>query len=196
MQSDLTDEQLMQQYANGDLRAFQLLYGRHRHGLYRFVAWQSPRSDWVDEIVQDTWANLHGARTAYTPSAAFKTYLYQIARHRLIDRLRQYDPLSNSDSRHHDGDDQDALEHVPSDQAGPDASLQRKQDHAALHAAIRALPGEQKEALILQQFEGMSLEQIAQMTAVPAETVKSRLRYAMRKLKTALQPSAVQGEPA
>ena len=47
-----SDEDLMIRYREGDLRAFEELYARHRLGLYRFVAWSSPRADWVDEIVQ------------------------------------------------------------------------------------------------------------------------------------------------
>lgn len=58
--------------------------------------------------------------------------------------------------------------------------------NTALHQAIRALPGEQREALVLQQFSGLSLEEIATLTDAPIETVKSRLRYAMRKLREQL----------
>ncbi|UUZ54859.1 hypothetical protein LP419_02275 [Massilia sp. H-1] len=61
MLTSISDELLMTQYRDGDLHAFEELYRRHRVGLYRFIAWRSPRADWVDEIVQDSWANLHHA---------------------------------------------------------------------------------------------------------------------------------------
>jgi RNA polymerase sigma factor (sigma-70 family) len=68
-------------------------------------------------------------------------------------------------------------------QDSAEAAAAGRQQNAALHAAIRELPVEQKEALVLQHFSGLSIEEIAMVVAVPAETVKSRLRYAMRKLR-------------
>ncbi|MFA9218981.1 MAG: sigma-70 family RNA polymerase sigma factor [Sphingomonadaceae bacterium] len=169
-----TDEALMQAYCHGDLAAFQQLYQRHQRGLYRFLAWRSPRRDWVDEVAQDSWIALHQARERYQVSASFRTFLYQIARNRLIDLQRQ--PQAQPQ------DGADAPEGATLD-AGPDLLLETRQSNAALHQAIQALPGEQKEALVLQQFSGLSLDEIATLTAVPLETVKSRLRYAMRKLR-------------
>jgi RNA polymerase sigma factor (sigma-70 family) len=185
MSTTIPDEQLMIQYREGDLHAFEELYSRHRVGLYRFVAWRSPRSDWVDEIVQDSWANLHHARARYQPDASFRTYLYQIARNRLLDLLRQQQHLLAADmGTGTDGRDAfDALVDAAQDVVTPDAALDQKQRHDSLHMALAALPGEQKEAVVLQQFSGMSLEEIAAVVAAPVETVKSRLRYAMRKLR-------------
>jgi RNA polymerase sigma-70 factor (ECF subfamily) len=171
--SDIYDEALMLRYCEGDLSAFQELYGRHSRGLYRFLSWRSPRRDWVDEIAQDSWFSLHQTRASYTPRATFRTFLYQIARNRLIDLLRQPQAVA-----------EDELPPTAADaSAAPDRAMESRQQNSALHAAIQALPAEQKEALILQQFSGMSLEEIAQLVAAPVETVKSRLRYAMKKLR-------------
>ncbi|MTW03443.1 sigma-70 family RNA polymerase sigma factor [Pseudoduganella ginsengisoli] len=166
----------MLRYKDGDLPAFQELYRRHSRGLYRFLSWHAPRREWADEIAQDSWINLHQARHHYQPLASFRTYLYQIARNRLLDVLRQPQLQLTDD---------DALFDHLSDaaDAGADTTLEYRQRTRALHAAIHALPGEQKEALILQQFSGMSLDEIADLVAVPVETVKSRLRYAMKKLR-------------
>jgi RNA polymerase sigma factor (sigma-70 family) len=185
MSTTIPDEQLMIQYREGDLHAFEELYNRHRLGLYRFISWRSPRADWVDEIVQDSWANLHHARARYQPDASFRTYLYQIARNRLLDLLRQQQHLLAADmGTGTDGRDTfDAMADAAQDVVTPDAALDQKQRHDSLHLALNALPGEQKEALVLQQFSGMSLEEIAEIVAAPVETVKSRLRYAMRKLR-------------
>jgi RNA polymerase sigma factor (sigma-70 family) len=181
----ISDEELMLRYRDGDLRAFEQLYARHRVGLYRFVAWRSPRADWVDEIVQDSWASLHHARSRYQIEASFRTYLYQIARNRLIDLVRQQAPLLAADlGTGTDGRDVfDALADAAQDVVTPDAALATKQRNDSLHRALAALPGEQKEAVLLQQFGGMSLDEISAVVAAPVETVKSRLRYAMRKLR-------------
>ena len=175
----------MMRYGEGDLHAFEALYQRHRVGLYRFIAWRSPRADWVDEIVQDSWINLHHARARYQPDASFRTYLYQIARNRLLDMLRQQQHLLAADmGTGTDGRDAfDALADAAQDVVTPDAVLAQKQQSNALQRALALLPAEQKEALVLQQFSGMSLEEISAVVAAPVETVKSRLRYAMRKLR-------------
>jgi RNA polymerase sigma-70 factor (ECF subfamily) len=194
-----SDEQLMLRYREGDLLAFRELYGRHRLGLYRFIAWRSPRAEWVDEIVQDAWASLHHARDRYRPDASFRTYLYQIARNRLFDLLRQHQHVLAAElGTGTDGRDLfDVLADAAQDVIAPDAVLENRQRDDGLHSAIAALPGEQREALVLQQFSGMSVDEIAQLSSVPAETVKSRLRYAMRKLRQQLSPaSAPQGEQA
>jgi RNA polymerase sigma-70 factor (ECF subfamily) len=195
MSAPLSDEALMLSYRSGDLLAFKELYRRHSQGLYRFIAWRCPRRDWVDEIVQDAWANLHAARASYQPQAAFRTYLYQIARNRLIDLLRMKEAQPVNEAA---GDDEESEVERLADEHGasPQVSLEKKQQIALLHDAIRLLPAEQKEAIVLQQFNGMSLEEIAAVTAVPAETVKSRLRYAMQKLRTQLQNMTAQGELA
>jgi len=180
-----SDEQLMLLYGEGDFLAFQELYRRHNQGLYRFIAWRSPRADWVDEIVQDSWANLHHARSRYRPDASFRTYLYQIARNRLLDLLRQNQPMLAAElGTGTDGRDVfDELADAAQDVVTPDAALEHKQQRDSLHDALAALPSEQKEAVVLQQFCGMSLDDIANVVAAPVETVKSRLRYAMRKLR-------------
>ena len=197
-----SDEQLMLRYGEGDMLAFGELYGRHRLGLYRFIAWRSPRAEWVDEIVQDAWASLHHARQRYRPDASFRTYLYQIARNRLFDLLRQHQHVLVAELGPAIGgrDLFDVLADAAQDASVaqlPDSALERKQRADGLHAALRALPGEQREAVVLQQFSGMSVEDIAVLSNVAVETVRSRLRYAMRKLRQNLLPSsAAQGEQA
>lgn len=194
MSSPPSDEFLMQRYCGGDLAAFQELYRRHSGGLYRFLAWRSPRRDWVDEIAQDSWIALHQARERYQPQALFRTYLYQIARNRLIDLLRQQQLTLASDLRTTGMDDDpfDQLADAAQAPILPESGLEARQANGALHAAIQLLPGEQKEALVLQQFSGMSLEEIAAVVAVPVETVKSRLRYAMQKLRKNFAPQEEQ----
>ena len=198
MISQHSDEALMLSYRDGDLVAFKELYRRHSGGLYRFIAWRSPRKEWVDEVVQDSWASLHAARARYEPLAGFRTYLYQIARNRLIDLLRQKEAKSAGEFEHGDEGESafDRLADAAQETASPETTLEKKQQIDRLHAAIRVLPNDQKEALVLQQFNGMSLEEIAEVTEVPVETVKSRLRYAMQKLRAQLQGLAARGEVA
>ncbi|MGZ3237122.1 MAG: sigma-70 family RNA polymerase sigma factor [Burkholderiaceae bacterium] len=185
MSVNLSDEDLMLRYGSGNLDAFKELYQRHSHGLYRFIAWRSPRKEWVDEVMQESWASLHQARARYEALSSFRTYLYQIARNRLIDLMRQHQMVSATDLGQHEDASAvfDHLADTSHEVQTPEDALDSKQQAAELHQAIRALPTDQREALVLQQFNGMSLEEIAHLTAVPVETIKSRLRYAMRKLR-------------
>lgn len=200
MPAEPSDESLMLRYRDGDLAAFKELYRRHSHGLYLFIAWRSPRKEWVDEIVQDSWANLHQARSQYEPQSGFRTYLFQIARNRLIDLLRQHGRVVLASELGHDYEAEDnafdMLADASHDNVSPEAALDKKQQIAGLHMAIRALPDEQREALVLQQFNSMSLEEIATLVGAPVETVKSRLRYAMRKLRQQLEQTTMEGERA
>ena len=199
MPAQLSDESLMTNYRNGDLLAFKELYRRHSHGLYLFIAWRSPRKEWVDEIAQDSWANLHHAREHYSPQASFRTYLFQIARNRLIDFLRQHRKVvlaSELGQNEYDGELFDSLVDASHESHSPETAMHKKQQVQELHSAIRALPDEQREALVLQQFNEMSLEEISLLVSAPVETIKSRLRYAMRKLRQQLENTTKQGEMA
>ena len=169
MHLEHSDDELMLRYRDGELSAFQELYRRHSRGLYRFLAWRSGRSDWADEVAQETWLAVHHARTRYAAQGSFRGYLFQIGRNRLADLQRQPDAGDYGDL----GLVQDSAE----------AAALERQQNLALHAAIRLLPAEQKEALVLHHFSGLSIDEIAQVVAAPVETVKSRLRYAMRKLR-------------
>lgn len=189
----------MLRYREGDLQAFKELYLRHCNSLYAFIDWRSPRKEWVNEVVQDTWTSLHRARSRYEPSASFKTFLYQIARNRLIDLIRQQSHVVLATDLGADNDNQNPVFDSLADMAygcneSPEDVLERKQSLQALREAVRALPADQREALVLQQFNEMSLDEIAVIQSVPAETVKSRLRYAMQKLRRQFENAALQGE--
>jgi len=200
--ADPSDDTLMLRYREGDAAAFGQLYARHSGPVYAFIAWRSPRRDWVDEIVQDSWASLIQARDRYQAQGNFRTWLFQIARNRLTDYIRQQGRtvLATELESAQGGDDEGSVFQALVDegqaQHSPSAQLSQRQAHESLHAAIRALPADQREALVLQQFSGMSLEEIGQVVSAPVETVKSRLRYAMRKLRAQLEPAMLDAERA
>ena len=140
---------------------------------------------WVDEIVQDAWASLHAARAAYQPQAAFRTWLYQIARNRLIDHWRK--------SGRHQGKlaEYDEAQHASADPGpGPEQQLLLSRDQERLQAALADLPEEQREVFLLRAHGDLELAEIAELTRTPAETVKSRLRYALNKLRRLLADPA------
>ena len=179
------DATLMLAYARGDAAAFERLYGRHRQGLYGFLHRLSPRTAWVDDLFQETWLSVVKSREAYQPTAAFRTWLYGIARNKLIDRVRRQEPALLSDFS--EAQDDDPLARLPADPStDPAQRLSQQQLGQALDQALRALPASQREAFLLKEHADMGLDEIAALTGVAPETAKSRLRYAVAKLKAVL----------
>jgi RNA polymerase sigma-70 factor (ECF subfamily) len=169
-------------YRDGDAAAFAELYQRHRGGLYRFVLRQCRDRARADELFQDIWMNVIAARSRYMPSAKFSTFLYLCARNRLIDHFRAKGRnLEESD------DPDDPLDPPAPAAAQPDQALERRQRAARLLAAIEALPASQREAFLLHEEGELTLEEIAKITGVGRETVKSRLRYALSRLRAHLE---------
>ena len=177
-----SDEDLMLGYRNGDAAAFEVLYIRHKGALYRYLLRQCRIAAVAEELLQDVWLNLVRARERYEVRAKFTTYLFRLAHNRLIDYYRRQStglPASYTDEA--------LLEEVP-DVAQPAAEtkLDLKRQAARLKEHIAGLPEAQREAFLLREETGLSVEQIAEVTDVNPETAKSRLRYAVARLRRAL----------
>ena len=185
------DEALMLRFAGGDVRAFERIYDRHERAVYRFLLRSVRIPALADELLQEVWTSLIRNARGYKPQALFTTWLYRIARSRLIDhwRARAPDVLDSLDEPV--GSECDA---TLMDLIAADASVQpeiRAMDRAqarAFAAAVEDLPGAQREAFLLHVEAGLTHEQIAAVTGTGSETVKSRIRYACSKLRTTMQP--------
>lgn len=179
--SDAPDEQLMLSFRDGDAGAFDALYRRHRGGLYRYIVRLCADPAVADELFQEVWTNLIRARHTYAVSAKFTTYLYRLAHNRLVDHYRAQAGRSTASL---DDDDPPAVpELVAARRDQPEAAFEVKQQAARLMELLSKLPPAQREAFLLQQEAGLSVENIAKATGVSHETAKSRLRYALAKLR-------------
>ena len=174
------DETLMIAYSNGDAGAFAELYARHRGALYRFIRRQCTNAV-VDELFQDVWMRLIVARRRYQPSAKFSTYLYQVARNRLIDYFR----ASGRNLEDVTGDDPPDPPAARGHQ--PENAVETRQLASQLLTLIEALPRVQREAFLLHEEAGLTLEEIGEVTGAGRETVKSRLRYALASLRDGME---------
>lgn len=177
---DPSDDLLMLAWAGGDTAAFETLYARHRGPLYRFLLRQLRDSALADEFFQDVWQRVIAARQGWKPDAAFRTWLFRIAHNRLNDHWRG---LKHRPAAPEDGDERAAR--VP-DPSTPERELSEFEQRRRLQLAIAALPEEQREVVLLRLEQELSLEDIGEITGVGRETVKSRLRYAMDKLRAGL----------
>lgn len=185
-----TDEALMLAYGQGDARAFETLYARHKGATYRyFLRHASGDTTTADELHQDLWLRVIGARERYETQARFSTWLYTLARNRLVDHWRSRNGISLA-----------SLEDAAvATQAEESVAVSRDVDDDPLYASIDAetrrrlvtaladVPPLQRDAFLLHIEGGLSLDEIATLTATSGETVKSRLRYAYRRLRETLE---------
>jgi RNA polymerase sigma-70 factor (ECF subfamily) len=182
MDDPRSDEALMLAYQDGDAVAFEVLYGRWRGRLYRYLAHQLPER--ADELFQDVWLRVVKARAHYEVTARFSTWLFRIAHNRLMD---EYRGRAREVVRLYEDPDDDPADALPAPVAEQPATLlERKELAGALLDALAGLPAPQLEAFLLVEEGGMSLEAVAAATGVGRETAKSRLRYALARLRQAL----------
>lgn len=176
MQENTTDEQLMLNYRKGEAAAFEVLYKKHKGPLYRYVLRQCDES-YVDEIFQDIWMKLINARQRYKANAKFTTWLYNIAHNRIIDHYRRQNIRAVSNH-------EESIESAPSLKIEqPEQQAQNNEQVAQLLTAIKYLPNDQRDTFLLYEEAGLSITEIAQTTGVSIEAAKSRLRYAIKKLR-------------
>lgn len=183
MHDETSDERLMLAWQAGDAAAFEALYRRYRTRLYRHLAHQCGDARLAEELYQDVWLKIIAARRDYQPLAKFSTWIFRIAHNRLMDHYRHQgrDALS----QYADDCEPDALP-APAG-SDPAATAENRSTARCLAAALDALPAPQREAFLLAEEGGLTLEEIAQATGTGRETVKSRLRYALGKLRHALE---------
>lgn len=172
----------MERYRDGDAAAFDALYVRHRGPLYRFILRQCRAPAEAEELFQDVWMNLIRARERYRREAKFTTYLYHVAHNRLIDHHRrkpQLAPVSLDD-------EENAIDPPAPLSASPERQAEHRQLARRALAALESLPQPQREAFLLREEAGLTVPEIAEVTGVDLEAAKSRLRYAIAKLREAV----------
>jgi len=184
MHAQPPDEDLMLRFGAGDAAAFDTLYARHRGGVFRYLLRQCGDRSLAEELFQDIWMNLVQARARYRVQAKFTTYLYTLAHNRLMDHFRRHRVAGLVCVDQHE----DCVPELPAPAtAEPERMAQSREQAARLLALIRELPAAQREAFVLSQEGDLSVEEIAQVTGCNPETAKSRLRYALAKLREGMK---------
>ena len=191
VQDDATDEILMVRYQRGERRAFVELVRRHNRPIYNFVLRQLRVPSVAEDVTQDVFMRLVQNAAEFKHEARFLTWLYTIARNLCIDQLRK---LSH---RRHASLDQPQLEQSDASLLGDtvaDPNPQASAERGALSAEVRSsivkavdsLPDDQREVFLLREVANLPFRDIAEITGVGESTVKSRMRYALDRLKDAL----------
>ena len=182
MSTELNDSALMLRYGGGDSDAFEALYRRYRAPLFGFLLRQVGNRQYAEDVFQETWSRIIRNRQSYRPTAQFSTYLYHVARNCMIDHYRKAGRRATLTD-----DDADIYTLAATDD--PAASAEDRDNHRAFVLALRALPDEQREAFLLHEECGLTLDEISGATGAGRETVKSRLRYAVGKLRESMASS-------
>lgn len=178
----LPDEDLMLLIANGVIeQPATELFRRHNRALFNFVAWQCHgNTHEAEDITQKTWVKLMTRCADYKPHAAFRTFLFQIARNTWLDQRRSAaETLRDELVEEHEA--------LPDTDLSPEAEHALRQNLGRVHKALLTLPAVQREVVVLRYFSDMSLDEIALTVGEGFETVKSRLRYAFARLRRELE---------
>jgi RNA polymerase sigma-70 factor (ECF subfamily) len=183
------DAALMLAYAGGDAAAFARLYERHERPVYRFLrrSLGAAGEASADELHQEVWLAVVRNAAGYVPRARFTTWLYGIARSKLIDHWRARRPDASLDEYVDEDAQVTLLDQLAADEkVQPEVRALTQAQGAAFLRAVEALPAPQREVFLLHADGELTLAQIGEVTGVGMETAKSRLRYAMSKLRQTL----------
>jgi len=186
----LSDEELMSRYARGEEAAFEILLSRYSRPLFTFLSRYLGRPDRAEDVFQEVFYEVIRGRSGYRPRHRFAAWLFRIGRNRAVDRLRRngvrkMESLDHpSNPREHEGENR--VTNVVAGDPDPENEVQGRELSKALETALASLPAEQREVFWLKERSGLSLGEIADITGVSQNTAKSRLRYALEKLRATL----------
>ena len=186
---DDPDEALMLRYRDGDVRAFEVLLTRHRKPIYNFVLRYVLDKAQAEDLMQETFLRVIRGAESYEKQAKFTTWLYTIARNLCVDASRR--------AKHRRADSLDApldeeegsatlLDRTAAPKVAVDRSVISKQLGEHIQRAVSALGPEQREVFLLREVMDLPFKEIAEIVGCPENTVKSRMRYALEKLREAL----------
>lgn len=171
-------------YQNGDNSAFDQLYARHKAPLYRYFLRQSVNQATAEELYQEVWMSLIKARARYEIKAKFTTYLYHLAHNKLIDHYRKN---KNFNNKTHSIDEDGEIENIQAKETDdPVYQFEEGKLLAKLKEILQSMPDEQREAFLLKEEGGLTVEEIAEICGIKTEAAKSRVRYAITRIKKGL----------
>jgi RNA polymerase sigma-70 factor (ECF subfamily) len=177
----LSDEQLLTAVRAGDAESFGVLVARWEGPLYRFVYRLLPQREDARDVCQEAFLRVYNKSDRFRPGSRFSTWLYQIALNLCRDQQRRrhrWNAIVASG----------AVDREPATRGddGPAESVERRDRAARVLEALERIPREQREVLVLKEFEGLKFREIADLLGCPESTVKSRLYYGLDNLRAEL----------
>jgi RNA polymerase sigma-70 factor (ECF subfamily) len=186
----------MARYARDEVPAFEVLLSRYRKPLFGFLRRFLGRPDQAEDVFQEVFYEVIRARERFRIDSTFSSWIFRIARNRAVDRLRR-NGLRNMESLDapldpHAEAGESKLDSVPGSNPSPEEATDRLEMQVALESALAALPAEQREVFWLKEKSGLTLAEVAKLSGVSENTVKSRLRYALEKIRADLAQKGFQ----
>jgi RNA polymerase sigma-70 factor (ECF subfamily) len=187
-----SDEELVLALQSGDTDSLGVLIDRWQRPLYRFVYRMLPRPEDARDVCQETFLRVLKKANRYKQGSRFSTWMYQIALNLCRDQQRRRRRWSLIVSEEREVDDQlrPASETID-DHDDPSRHAERNEISRAVTRAMAEIPHEQREVLILKEFEGLKFREIAEILGCPESTVKSRMYYGLSGLRSALVRSGI-----
>jgi RNA polymerase sigma-70 factor, ECF subfamily len=189
--SDPTDEQLMHAYRGGDLGAFEVLLSRHERPVWRFLRRSVGDAALAEDLLQEVFLRVVKARAEWKGESKVSTWVYAIARNLCIDHARRAvhrDAASLDAPARRDDEQGDTMhERLPSPTRDAEGLTSDGELRARIDAAVASLPPEQREVFLMREVMDVSFAEIAGVVGAPEPTVKSRMRYALERLRAALE---------
>jgi len=185
--SDLSDEELLLAYRDGDVEAFELLFRRYRGPLFNFLLRRVGDRGRAEELYQDSWTKVIERCGGFRGDSKFSTWLYTVARNACIDHQRKmkFRGHASLDQNQRDAN-HPMVERVANPGLAPDQLASGQALRERIQIAVEALPEEQQEVFLLRQLQGLGFKEVAEIVGVPVNTVKSRMRYALERLQLGL----------
>lgn len=184
------DDRLLAQVAAGDRRAFETLYDRYAAVVFglalRMLGDRSSAEEAVQEIFWRVWQRLG----SFDRSRAFAPWLFGIAHNYCIDELRRRKVRPQPV---YEDDEHPVLSSIPDESDVGDTAIQAEQQRT-VRAAIDQLPDEQRQALLLAYYGGLTQQEIAARLGNPLGTVKTRMRLGLQKLRALLEGQSLAEE--
>jgi RNA polymerase sigma-70 factor, ECF subfamily len=185
-----TDDNLVQQFINGDHSAFTHLVDRHKNLVMHFIFCQVSDLELASDLTQDVFVKLYQSARHYRPMGRFRSWLLKIAQNLCIDHLRKQGrikviPLNSDESA--DENPPDLLQHIEAAAEDPAAEFESQETRHLIELALKELSEEQRTAFVLCQLQGMSYGEIAGIQGCPIGTVKSRLHTALTQIRDFLK---------
>ncbi len=182
-----SDEALLIAYQKGEGQALCLLMQRYEKRLWNFVRRFVADHATAEDLLQDVFVRVLRNANEWQPRAKVSTWLFTIARNLCTDQARRMSVRKARSLDENSGDDERPLgEKIASHDGGAEEALLRRESSTEIEAALGQLPDEQREVFLMREVLDMSFAEIAAAVGASEPTVKSRMRYALEKLRDAL----------
>jgi len=181
----------MARYQQGEMAAFAELVARHEKKLWNFIRRFVADSTIAEDLLQEVFLRVIRSAAEWQPSAKFSTWIYTIARNLCTDSarrgaFRKADSLDQTPGAGRDDSGAHRIDRVASPNGNAEQAAMNREIASRVDVALAALPVQQREVFLMREMMDMSFAEIAAVTKASEPTVKSRMRYALERLRDAL----------